>query len=110
MKIQFLAAALVLSASVRAAAQEKDDVFKGKGVKMGDRVELTLRSGFAIRGKLVQVGIDDTGRVVTTADPAVDLAALDEIIIDMTMEYPDISGVMGVERVQIREVRKRWPA
>ena len=94
---------LALAFCLFAAAQE-DPL---KGIRMGDRVELTLRSGFAVRGKLVQSGLNDDGAVVLSADPAVDLAKLGRFTLDVSLENPELpGGEMGVERVNIQSARK----
>lgn len=106
MKNALLSAVVLAGLASRGFAQEpKDDLFKD--IKMGDRVELTLKSEFAIRGKLVQTSINDEGKVVMTADPNVDLSKMTKFILDVALEYPELAGgEMGVERVQIKAVRK----
>jgi hypothetical protein len=102
-----LAVAVVLAAVAPASAQEstKEDLFKG--IKMGDRVEITLKSEFAVRGKLVQSTISDEGKIVLTSDPTVDLSKLTKVILDVSLEYPELlGGEFGVERVNMRSVRK----
>jgi hypothetical protein len=101
-----LAGWLVLAASSTALAQgtTKDELFKG--VKMGDRVEITLKTEFAIRGKLVQSKINDDGKVELVVDESVDVSKLDRIILDVRDEYPDLTGEMGVERINIKATRK----
>ncbi len=75
-------------------------------IKMGDRVEITLKSGFAVRGRLVQTTIGDDGRAAFTADPNVDLAKLTILLLDLSWDHPELSGEMGVERVNIQSMRK----
>jgi hypothetical protein len=132
-----IALAALAAAAAPAAAQQKDDPFNG--IKMGDRVELTLKSEFAIRGRLVQTAVDETkfyelkdGRLVPRegskiakadhlirtekisdqlliavyADPAVEIAKQDTVLVDVGMEYPDLTGQMGVPRVNVKAVRK----
>ncbi len=97
---------VVLAAAVsRSAAQEvKEELFKG--IKMGDRVEITLKSEFALRGRLVQTEVNDEGKVVYKVDQAVDLAKMTKYILDVALEYPELNGELGVERVNIKSVKK----
>ena len=96
----FLAAAVS-----RAAAQEvKEELFKG--IKMGDRVEITLKTEFAVRGRIVQTEVTEEGKTVYKVDPTVDLTKLTKVTLDISLEYPDLNGEMSVERLNIKSVKK----
>ena len=89
-----LVAALVLALPSLASAQEgtQDPL---KELKVGDRVELTLRTGFSIQGQII------------ATDPKV--TALDKmpvITVDVSWEYPELKGHLGVERIHIKSARK----
>lgn len=88
------ALALSLALALPAAAQEgPSDPFKD--VKLGDRVELTLKSNFAIQGQII------------TVDPHVtEIEKMKVITLDVNLEYPELTGHIGVERSQVRSVRK----
>ena len=105
MKIM-LAASLILAAAATALAQgtTKDELFKG--IKMGDRVEITLKTEFAIRGRLVQTKINDEGKVEVVTDETVDVSKLERVLLEVKDEYPDLTGEMGVERLNIKSTRK----
>lgn len=89
-----IAAAVALSLALAAPAVAQDaDPFAG--VKLGDRVELTLKSKFAVKGQII------------STDPQVtELEKMKVITLDVNLEYPELTGHIGVERSQVVSVRK----
>ncbi len=86
--------AFVLALAAPASAQDapQDPL---KDCKLGDRVELTLKSGFAVSGQIV------------TVDPRItELEKMTVITLDIALEVPELTGHLGVERSQIKSVRK----
>lgn len=92
MKAIALMTGLLLAGSAWAQDAAQDPL---KEYKLGDRVELTLKSNFAIQGKLIS----------TTAD-LTELEKMTVITLDISTEYASLSGHMGVERHQIKSVRR----
>lgn len=104
MKTALTAAILAVLAAPAAAQEKAEEIWKG--IKVGDRVELTLKSEFAIRGKIVLEAIDEDGLPTTKVDTSVDLSKEKTIVLDVAMEYPELTGLMGIERIQVKAVRK----
>src|SRR5687767_14483056 len=87
-------ALLFLSFAGVAAAQEpsRDPL---KDFKLGDRVELSLKNGFAVQGEII------------TIDPKVtDVEKMNVITLDIGWEYPELKGHIGVERIHVKAARK----
>lgn len=84
----------VLAFAGPAAAQDppRDPL---KDLKLGDRVEINLKTGFSIQGKLIAI------------DPKVtELEKMQVITLDISWEYPELKGHVGVERIHIKSSRK----
>jgi len=108
-----MTAAVLAALAAPAVAQEKDPF---KDFQYGHRVEIILRSGFGVLGKLHPY----------TEAPAnnefvgkrVELAKTKTILLDMSLEYPEMGGrldevtrqiephLMGFERNQVKSVRR----
>ncbi len=103
--------AILLAAASPAFSQDKkDDPFKD--CQYGQRVELTLRSGFGVFGKLTPYKKDPMND-----ESDVPLAVTKTILLDMSLEYPELGGskdpisgkfvanIVGLERAQVKAVR-----
>ncbi len=103
-------AAIVLAMASPAMAQTKEDPLKDS--LYGHRVEIMLRSGFGVLGQIVT---DTEGSIVKEQD----LAKARTILLDMSLEYPELGGrkaiesggkfipnIVGFERNQIKSVRR----
>ena len=89
-----LSALLVLTFPALAAAQEgpQDPL---KDIKIGDRVQLELRTGFSIQGQII------------STDPKITaIEKMPVITLDVSWEYPELRGHLGVERIHIKSVKK----
>ncbi|HTF57858.1 MAG TPA: hypothetical protein VK661_11560 [Planctomycetota bacterium] len=89
-----LSALLVLTFPTLAAAQEgpQDPL---KDIKIGDRVQLELRTGFSIQGQII------------STDPKITaIEKMPVITLDVSWEYPELRGHLGVERIHIKSVKK----
>ncbi len=87
----------LLLLAVPAAAQENPYA----NLALGDRVQITFRSGNAVTGTLIAV----------TPDPSVKVEKLDytkekALTIDLSWEYPGINGAMTVPKDQIVTFQK----
>src|ERR1043166_7083696 len=95
-----------LAASLPALAQD-DDVYKT--LALGDRVQVTFRSGCSISGQLV---INPIGRTVRppkageTTEEKMDYAKENSLTVDLSWEYPGLNGTMTITKKEIREVKK----
>ena len=96
MKTQSLLFAAILALPAVAQDPATNDVLKG--LKFGDRAELTLVSGFAIQGKLVPLNTDNTmlekSSVMPGAPVLDDLAVsyLAQRSMERWPEFPDAEG------------------
>ncbi|MBI2933488.1 MAG: hypothetical protein HYY16_17740 [Planctomycetes bacterium] len=102
-------ALLLISASPAVAQQKQDDPLKE--MQYGQRVELILRSGFGVLGKLIPFTDPATGDEIP-------LAQAKTILLDMSLEYPDMGGskdplsgkflpnLVGFERLQVKSSRR----
>jgi len=89
-----LSVLLVLACPALAAAQEapRDPL---KDIKIGDRVQIELRTGFSIQGQII------------STDPKVTaIEKMPVITLDVKWEYPELRGYVGVERIHIKSVTK----
>src|SRR6266850_642417 len=85
---------LVLAFAGTAAAQEppRDPL---KDLKVGDRAEIFLKNGFSIQGQIIAL------------DPKVtEVEKMKVIVLDISWEYPELKGHVGVERIHIKSARK----
>jgi hypothetical protein len=80
-----------------AAAQ--DDIWKQ--LSKGDRVQVTFRSGNTISGQLTNKPADP--RIV---QEKLDMSALAEITLDVSLEYPGLNGTLSILKSEIKEIRK----
>ncbi len=91
---------LALAGFLAAGQETPDEVYKR--LALGDRVEITLRSGATLTGKLVaparEAGEPAAGALDFTKEKALSL--------DMSIEYPGLSGTMTVRKDQIKSLRK----
>jgi hypothetical protein len=87
---------LPLLASVASA---QDDVWKL--LSKGDRVQITFRTGNMIMGNLVHRPADPRVK-----QGAIDYSAVDELTLDVSLEYPGLNGTMTILKKDIKEVRK----
>jgi len=93
MKKVMLSLALLPALALSAAAQD----FPWNDFAVGDRIEITFRSGGTIGGTLVSAN----PRVKT-----VDYAKEASLTLDITMEYPGVNGTMTVQKKEIMAIRK----
>ena len=87
---------LPLLASVASA---QDDVWKS--LAKGDRVQITFRSGNMIMGTLDHKPADPRVKPGT-----IDYSAVNELTLDVSLEYPGLNGTMTIPKKEIKEVRK----
>src|SRR5262245_46708538 len=80
-------------------ATAQDDPWKS--LKKGDRVAITFRSGNSIMGRLANKPADPR---VPAGD--IDFAAVTEVTIDVSLEYPGLNGTMSIAKKEIKEIRK----
>jgi hypothetical protein len=64
---------------------------------LGDRIEVTFRSGNTISGSLV---------APTPKTTALDYSKESSLVLDVTWEYPGLNGTMTIPKKDIRSVRK----
>jgi DNA-directed RNA polymerase subunit F len=81
------------------ALPAQDDVWKD--LKLGDRVQVSFRSGSRITGVLVAKPGDPKVKV---AD--IDYSKASELTLDVTLEFPGLNGSLSVSKKEIKEVRK----
>src|SRR5688572_23234718 len=89
-----IAALFVLALAGPAAAQEpaRDPL---KDFKVGDRVELILKNGFSFQGEIISI------------DPkSLDVEKMKVIHLDIGWEYPELKGLVGVERIHVKNARR----
>src|SRR6185436_8183421 len=67
----------------------------------GDRVQITFRSGNMIMGTLDNKPMDPRLK-----PGAVDYSAVNEVTLDVSLEYPGLNGTMTVPKKEIKEIRK----
>lgn len=92
-----------------ALAQQDDDPYKT--LSLGDRVQVTFRSGGTISGQLV---VNPIGRAIRPApikpgeEPAekIDYTKESSLTIDVSWEYPGLNGTMTIVKKEIKEVKK----
>jgi hypothetical protein len=87
---------LPLLASVASA---QDDVWKL--LANGDRVQITFRSGNMIMGTLAHRPADPRVK-----QGAIDYSTVDELTLDVSLEYPGLNGTMTIYKKEIKEIRK----
>lgn len=81
------------------ALAAQDDIYAQ--LKLGNRIQVTFRHGATLSGTLVAVA----------RDPKIKIDELDytketTLTIDMSWEYPGLTGTMSIPKDQIKEVRK----
>jgi hypothetical protein len=89
-----LSCLLILAFPALAAAQEgpRDPL---KDIKIGDRVQVELRTGFSIQGQII------------STDPKITaVEKMPVITLDVKWEYPELKGYVGIERIHIKSVTK----
>ena len=64
---------------------------------LGDRIEVTFRSGNTISGSLV---------APSPKTSAIDYSKESSLILDVTWEYPGLNGTMTISKKEIRSLRK----
>jgi hypothetical protein len=77
----------------------QDEVWKS--LSLGDRVQVTFRSGNAITGMLTVVPRDPKVKITS-----VDYVKETALTLDVSWEYPGLNGTMTIAKKEIREVRK----
>jgi hypothetical protein len=90
---------LLLLPFLASAASAQEDLWKT--LAKGDRVQITFRSGNNILGRL-------TAKPADPRRPAgdIDFAAVTEITLDVSLEYPGLNGTMTIPKKEIKEIRK----
>jgi hypothetical protein len=81
------------------AASAQDDFWKG--LSLGDRVQVTFRSGNSLTGTLTFVSADPKAKV-----DALDYAKETAVSLDLSWEYPGLNGTMTIPKREIKEIRK----
>jgi hypothetical protein len=89
-----IAALLVLVLAGPLAAQEpvRDPL---KDFKIGDRVELILKNGYSFQGE-----------IISTDPKSQDVEKMKVIHLDIGWEYPELKGLVGVERIHVKTARR----
>lgn len=93
MKNMMLTAAILPALALGASAQDT----RWSELSLGDRVEVTFRSGATLSGTLVAPR-PKTETVDYTREAA--------LVLDVTWEYPGLNGTMSVPRTDVKSVRK----
>jgi len=82
-----------------ATASAQEDVWKT--LAKGDRVSVTFRSGNMIQGQLAAKPADPR-----IPESAPDYSQIEEITLDVSLEYPGLNGTLSIPRKEIKEIRK----
>lgn len=82
-----------------APAFAQEDIWKT--LAKGDRVSVTFRSGNMIQGQLTAKPADP--RLPVSAP---DYSQVDEITLDVSLEYPGLNGTLSIPRKEVKEIRK----
>jgi len=90
---------LLLLPLLASVAFAQDDPWKT--LTKGDRVQITFRSGNSIMGNLANKPADPR-----VPPGAIDYAAVTEVTIDVSLEYPGLNGTMTIPKKEIKEIRK----
>jgi len=90
-----------------APALAQEDVFKG--LSLGDRVQITFRSGGTITGQVVanpgmRKRLEAPGD--TNKPQEVDYTKENEVTLDLSWEYPGLNGTMTILKREIKDLRK----
>lgn len=86
-----------------ATAVQQEEMYQG--LALGDRVEITFKSGSSITGKLA-----NAPRPPNEQPPdSVDYVKEKALTIDVSLEYPGLSGTMTVRKDQIKSLRRLDP-
>jgi hypothetical protein len=93
MKKMLLTLALAPLLALSAAAQES----RWEDLALGDRVEITFRSGSTIGGMLL---------APRPKMESVDYAKESALILDVSLEYPGLSGTMTVPKRDVQSIRR----
>ena len=98
--------ALIVLPFLAAAAWGQDDIYKS--LALGDRVQITFRSGGTINGNLEPnpMGRKPKAKGDTTAEPPVDYTKAESHTVNLSWEYPGLEGTMTILKKEIKEVRK----
>ncbi len=80
-------------------ATAQEDIWKQ--LSKGDRVQITFRSGNTIAGLLTNKPADP--RVV---QDKLDISSVNEITLDVSLEYPGLNGTLSIPKMEIKEIRK----
>lgn len=91
---------LLLVPLLATAASAQEDIWKT--LAKGDRVAVTFRSGNIIQGQLASKPADP--RVPESANT--DYSQVDEITLDVSLEYPGLNGTLSIPRKEVKEIRK----
>ncbi len=89
----------ILALLASPAMGRQDDVWKA--LALGDRVQVTFRSGNAITGTLAVLSRDPKVKVTS-----VDYVKEGALTLDVSWEYPGLNGTLTISKKDIREVRK----
>ena len=98
--------ALIVLPFLAAAAWGQDDIYKS--LALGDRVQITFRSGGTINGNLEPnpMGRKPKAKGDTTAEPPVDYTKAESLTVNLSWEYPGLDGTMTVLKKEIKNLRK----
>lgn len=92
------------------ALGQADEVYKTLG--LGDRVQITFRSGGTITGQLVRNPVGQPQKPAPKAgetaapEAGIDYAKQPSLTVDMSWEYPGLEGSMTVNKKEIKDIRK----
>jgi hypothetical protein len=91
---------LLLLPLLVSTASAQEDIWKT--LTKGDRVQVTFRSGNMIQGQLAAKPTDPRIPETTTTD----YSQVEEITLDVSLEYPGLNGTLSIPRKEIKEIRK----
>jgi hypothetical protein len=97
---------LVLPFLAASAWGQAEDVYKN--LSLGDRVQITFRSGGTITGNLDvnPVGQKPKPKVEGAPEEPVDFTKETGLTINLSWEYPGLDGTMTILKKEIKEVKK----
>lgn len=91
--------ALLILPLLATLADAQDDIWKQ--LAKGDRIQVTFRSGNTISGQLTNKPADPR-----VTQEKLDLSAVSEITLDVSLEYPGLNGTLSIPKQEIKEIRK----
>ena len=97
---------LILPFLTASAWGQAEDVYKT--LSLGDRVQITFRSGGTITGNLDinPIGLKPKPKVEGAPEETIDYTKESGLTINLSWEYPGLDGTMTILKKEIKEVKK----